>query len=105
MVVFSGLKASPSPLPTFLPQFDKFLHLLIYFPFGFMIFYHPDYNWFKLALILILVFNLGLFIELKQTSITGRSFEWLDFASNSLGAIIGIISFVFIGKGGRNVKG
>jgi len=105
LIVFSGLRSSPSPLPVPIPNFDKFLHFFIYFPIGIIIFYHPDFSWIKLVLILLLAFNLGFFIELGQSKTIGRSFEWLDLSSNILGTVGGlIIGFIFIRKGANNVK-
>ncbi|MBL4669736.1 MAG: VanZ family protein [Flavobacteriales bacterium] len=82
-------------------QFDKWVHTLMYGVLSFLVLipYSKQFsvkgNRFKIGLFIILfgIFYGG-FMEILQNNIfINRSGNWIDFIANSLGAIIGVVTY------------
>jgi len=100
LILYSGIifyVSSRSDLQTPLPatQFDKFIHMLLYCPFGFLAAYaigqtKPSVSgnvlW-GLAVLLSLLY--GVSDEFHQSFVPGRYSSWSDVIADTVGGILG----------------
>jgi len=102
LVVVLSVVSFPKPSHPPPAGIDKLVHFSLYLAFGIIAYFHPSLNWQRLGLVFIFSVALGFCLELFQIKIISRSFEWMDFFCNSLGAGFGIMisGFLWQRKGG-----
>jgi len=90
------------PLPEL--QFDKFLHILVYLPFGFLVArgidgsrpsISPKSLW---MLVVLAAFLYGLSDEYHQSFVPGRNFGIFDLMADTIGGAIGGFIFLLLGR-------
>ncbi len=107
ILIMSGIPGSSLPSTSFqgIPHFDKIVHVGLYFPLSFFIM--AELSLAKKSTIkkysslfsLLVVAMYGGSIELAQDYIfIQRSADWMDFASDLFGGLLGIIFYYLIGR-------
>ena len=107
-ILYSGIIFCVSSMPDVtipLPeaQFDKFLHILGYLPFGFLIARgvgrtRPSVSGKKLWILVVLVtFVYGISDEYHQSFVLGRNFETFDAIADTIGGAIGGTVYLLCG--------
>ncbi|MBK7427701.1 MAG: VanZ family protein [Saprospiraceae bacterium] len=88
----------PQSLSTFedlqLRHLDKIVHAFMYAILAFLWFKtlnKGNFNRLQSAVIVIVISLYGALMEYAQILVIGRSFEWEDMVSNTIGAILGIV--------------
>lgn len=100
LILYSGIIFYASSVPRVKTplqeiQFDKFLHIFIYLPFGFLlarlIAHTKESVSRRMLLIIVLLgsFVYGLSDEIHQIFVPGRRFEIIDIIANTLGGVGG----------------
>ena len=87
-----------------IPQFDKIVHMGLYFPLGFFLAaefrlsHHLVLRRYATVFTLLLVAIYGGLIEIGQDYLfVNRSADWWDFLSDILGGFLGILAFQYVG--------
>lgn len=105
ITILSTYPGNKIPAPPFF-QVDKVVHVLMYAPLSFflVIAFFRQYNNLKLRLkvsLLIIVFAVffgGIMEILQHYILINRSGNIYDFTANTIGAILGVLSFPLIAK-------
>ncbi len=91
---------------SFVPEFrfpgtDKVIHACMYFGLTFLVCwtFHAEKNHYRVFLIVLIAVTWGILMEIVQFEMKyGRSFEWIDILSNSLGALMSAMLFYLFSK-------
>lgn len=107
ILIMSGLPGNSLPQSSLwsIPQFDKIVHMCLYFPLGFFLtaeFRVNHVNYLKKWSIPITLFIVALYgglIEIGQDYLFyQRSADWFDFFSDIVGGALGIAFFYLLGN-------
>lgn len=107
ILILSGLPGSSLPNTGLskIPHFDKLVHMGLYFPLSFFLMAEFSFSKktsirrYALVLTLLIIAFYGGSIELAQDYVfIQRSADWIDFASDLFGALLGISFYHAVGK-------
>ncbi|MBQ9214079.1 MAG: VanZ family protein [Bacteroidales bacterium] len=101
MLLATTMKPSDE-MPKFeIPYFDKIVHFGIFGVLGFLISYEKRSSYYNT---LILCALYGVAIEIIQSFLPWRSFEWADMLADTLGALAGILVAKYLIGFAKNLK-
>ncbi|MBR9911319.1 MAG: VanZ family protein [Gammaproteobacteria bacterium] len=86
-IFWAGLKEKP--LPQYVDRFDLWAHGLGFFLLTLVL--HMAFRRRSPLLLTLLCLLVGLAIEISQHLLPTRSFDWIDFAMDSLGVMAGLV--------------
>lgn len=106
ILVISGMPGDSIPQSRLwsIPQFDKIVHMGLYFPLGFflaaefLLSSRPALNKYWIPITLLIIGFYGGIIEIAQGYLfIHRSADWFDFFSDLVGGSLGMLLFNYVG--------
>lgn len=101
LVLLSTMPASAVPGLQLFPGFDKLVHIGMYFGLTLLACWtlHAEEHRRRILMVVLGAVLWGMLMEMAQGAMhAGRTFEWKDVVSNSVGAMVGAAVYYLVGR-------